>query len=160
MKGNISEDEKEGADGPIAPRRRRAVLRNKRKRNDSDDDAASAEEGDDEEPSARVPDVGDMLAIKAGAADDGDAQRFWLAQLRKVLSEEEDGTPDEIEILWFKGTAEFGKYTHLLVAGKKHKKYVDTVEFASVFYSFEKLTRGGYIPVLHERRIRDCADDF
>jgi hypothetical protein len=79
-----------------------------------------------------------------------------------VLSKEEDDTPQQVEILWYKGTKEFGKYTYLLVAGKKKKKYVDEIEFSSVFYSFEGLTKAGHIPAAHAKRILEYveADDF
>jgi hypothetical protein len=159
----LSDAEEEPADEelPLAPRR--SFLSNKRRRRDDDDgeDEEADEKDEDGEVRVRLPDENNMLVIKA-SDDDEDGQRFWLAQLQRVLSKEEDDTPQQVEILWYKGTKEFGKYTYLLVAGKKKKKYVDEIEFSSVFYSFEGLTKAGHIPAAHAKRILEYveADDF
>lgn len=106
----------------------------------------------------RNPEVGDMLVIKADNADDQpNPQRFWLAQLRKIVPSG-DETPSEFEILWFQANKEFGKYTFLMQGkGRERKKYVQTIESATVFYSFSALD-GGYIPDVHAAGILACVE--
>ncbi len=112
---------------------------------------------------SRIPEVGDMVVIKADDVNsDANSQRFWIAQLRKVVSRDDDGDAAELEILWFQASKEFGKYTYLMEGkGKNRRKYVQNIESETVFYSFDALD-DGYIPDVHAANILTCVerDDF
>lgn len=144
---NIEDDTKEP---PALSKRPRSILTSRKRRR------LEMDEEEDDVKEAKYPVVGDMVVIKPDIDDKG--RRFWIAKVVEITEQMEDGEPVTLSIHWFQAAKEFGKYTYLL-HGRKKKKYLDTIEYASVIYRFDALTEKGYIPRTHETEILKTVED-